>query len=77
VWPVLTEIYQCHACSCQEIKDGNAPGQLAGDDIDAGSEAGYDAECAHLIQVMKWCEEHLPEGEYHLRATSIPAGNLT
>jgi hypothetical protein len=24
---VLTEIFLCHACSCQEIEDGNAPGQ--------------------------------------------------
>jgi N-acetylmuramic acid 6-phosphate (MurNAc-6-P) etherase len=30
VWPVLTEIYLCHACSYQEIEDGNAPGQGRG-----------------------------------------------
>jgi hypothetical protein len=27
VWAGLTEIYLCHACSCQEMEDGNAPGQ--------------------------------------------------
>jgi hypothetical protein len=27
VRPVLTGIYLCHACSCQNIEDGNAPGQ--------------------------------------------------
>jgi hypothetical protein len=28
VSPVLTEIYLCHARSCHEIEDGNAPGRM-------------------------------------------------
>jgi|EP01047_Picozoa_sp_COSAG01_P022084 hypothetical protein len=27
VRPILTDSYLCHACSCQESEDGNAPGQ--------------------------------------------------
>ena len=46
--------------------------ELAGDDIDADEGDGYDAECANLVQVMKWCEEHLPEGDYFEEARDPP-----
>ena len=37
--------------------------ELAGDDIEEEDE-DYDRECANLATVLRWCEDHLPEGEY-------------
>eukprot|EP01047_Picozoa_sp_COSAG01_P023716 COSAG01_NODE_1443_length_10286_cov_7.093649_17_plen_89_part_00 len=49
---ILTEIYLCHACSCQEIEDGNAR---------AGTWASIaSAELLAVLQAgllaLAWCE---------------------
>ena len=37
---------------------------LAGDDINDEDDGTYDSQCASLVSVMTWCEEHLPEEDY-------------
>jgi hypothetical protein len=72
---VLTEIYQCNVCACQEILRRNGRGQAAGGGVAPATPGAMAAAApASVDPASLWTLSLGDAGAYYLRVISIRAG---